>query len=61
MREYNVRIREVLEKTVTVEAKSAEHARAIVEKGWINSDYILDASHFQRVTFAVPQRSERSR
>ena len=61
MKEYDVRIREVLEMTVTVEATSAEHARAIVERNWKNQEHILDASHFQGVTFTSPQRSARER
>jgi len=61
MREYKVQIKETLALTVTVEAKSAEQARAIVERNYKNSDYILDADHFQGVTFTVPQRSERDR
>jgi len=61
MREYNVRIREMLEKTVTVEAKNASEAMEIVKRDYKNSDHILDASHFQGVVFAVPQRSERER
>jgi len=47
MGRYNVRIRETLEKIVTVEAKSVEEARAMVEESWRNSEYILDASDFK--------------
>lgn len=61
MKEYQVRIRETLEKTVTVEAESAAQAKEIVERNWGNEDYILDADHFQGVTFSVPARSERER
>ena len=61
MREYKVQIRELLEMTVTVEAESALQARALVEKGHKNSEYILDASHYKGVTFTVPARADRVR
>jgi len=51
MKEYNIRIKETLEKVVTVEALSLEHARHITEKNWKNGDYILDASDFKGVAF----------
>ena len=53
MKQYDVRIREMLERAVTVEAQSAEHARSIVEKSWKNRDYILDADDFSGVSFQV--------
>lgn len=61
MADYTIRIRETLEKTVTVEAESAAQARQIVERGWKNSEYILDADHFKGVTFSLAGRSERER
>ena len=61
MKEYDVRIRETLEKTVTVEARSPRHAQEIVEQRYKDSEYILDADHFKGVVFTVPQRSERER
>ncbi len=61
MREYEVRIRETLEKTVTVEAHSPQQAREIVERNWKNSDYVLDASCFTNVAFSVPARNVRER
>ena len=57
MREYQVQIKETLAMTVTVEAESAAQAREIVEKGWKNQDYILDADHFKGVTFTVPSKN----
>ena len=53
MREYTVKIKETLEEYVTVEASSAQEAKDKVEAGWKDGDYILDAEHFQCVTFAV--------
>lgn len=56
MKEYNVKIRETLEMTVTVEAENAIQARKIVEHGYKNSAYILDADHFKGAVFTVPMR-----
>lgn len=56
MKEYDVKIRETLEMTFTVEAENVMQAREIVERNYKNSDYILDADHFQGVTFTVPAR-----
>jgi hypothetical protein len=61
MKEYVVKIKETLQMTVTVEAASAADARDMVEQCWKNGDYILDADHFQGVTFTVPSRAERER
>jgi len=44
-----------------VEAENAAQAKEIVERNWKNSEYILDADHYQGVTFTVPARSERER
>jgi len=52
MRNYDVKIRETLEMTVTVEAESMAKAKEIVEQKWKNSDYLLDASHFQGVVIS---------
>ena len=51
MKTYSVRIREILEMTVPVEAESMAQAKEIVEQGWKDSEYVLDASHFKRVAF----------
>lgn len=56
MREYNVQIKETLVRTVTVEAENAAQARQIVERHWKDSEYILDADHFQGVSFTVPPK-----
>ena len=61
MKEYQVQIKETLAMTVTVEADSPRHAREIVERNWKNSDYILDADHFQDVTFTTPKSREYER
>ena len=61
MKEYDVKIRETLEMTVTVEAENAVQARQIVERGYKNSEYVLDADHYNGVVFTVPARSNRER
>ena len=60
MKKYQVKIKEVLAMTVTVEAESAAQARELVEKRYHDSDYILDADHFKGVTFtAAPPQKDR--
>lgn len=61
MKEYAIRITETLAKTVTVEAENAAQARDIVERQWKNGDYILDADHFQGVTFTLPKNRDYER
>jgi hypothetical protein len=51
LREYDIKIRETLEKVVSVEATSLEHAKHIAEKNWKNADYVLDADDFKSVSF----------
>lgn len=58
MKEYDVTIKETLEKKVTVEAGSREEAEAMVREGWNNSDYILDADSFTGVEFTVGEEHE---
>lgn len=53
MREYTIRIKETLEQCVTVEAPSMQKAKEIVRAAWENGDYVLDAEHFQNVTFTL--------
>lgn len=61
MKEYQVQIKETLVMTVTVEAENAAQAQEIVESNWKNSDYILDADHFQGVTFTIPKNRDYER
>lgn len=51
MKEYDVKITELLEKTVTVQAQSKEEAMEQVQKGYYNSEHILDAENFVEVKF----------
>jgi hypothetical protein len=61
MKEYQVQIKETLAMTITVEAENAAQARDLVERAYKNSDYILDADHFQGVTFTVPKNRDYER
>ena len=56
MRSYAVKITEILEEVVTVEASSAQEAKDKVQVAWENGDYILDAEHFRNVTFTIAHR-----
>lgn len=61
MKEYAIRITETLAKTVIVEAENAAQARDIAERNWKNEEYILDADHFQGVTFTIPKNRDYER
>jgi hypothetical protein len=58
MKTYRVTITEKLEITVEIEASSRSEAERLVEKGWINGEYILDVDNFNGVEFTTnqPQR-----
>jgi len=51
MSQYNVRIRETLERVVNVEANSMAEAKQVAAQGYRNSDYVLDASDYKGVVF----------
>ena len=53
MKKYVITIIETLEKEVEVEARNAQKAKMIVEKGYYNSDNILDANNYTGVKFRV--------
>ncbi len=61
LKEYEVNIRETLEKKVIVEAATREEAEAIAERNWKCGDYILDAEDFTGVEFAARKAPEHSR
>lgn len=58
MKEYDVKITETLEKTVTVQAASQAEAEEKVEEAWNNSEYILDSENFVGAKFTT--ESERA-
>ena len=49
MKEYDVKITETLEKTITVQAESRDAAEEQVKNAYYNSEYILDAENFTGV------------
>ena len=49
--EYEVKITELLQTTVAVEAKSRSEAMALVKSRYDDGDYVLDAGDFQGVSF----------
>jgi len=51
LKEYEVEIIETLQKTITIEANSPEEAAMLVETGYKNEEYVLDADHFVDVDF----------
>lgn len=58
MKEYDILIKETLEKTVTVEAATREEAEKAVKQAYYNSEYILDAESFTGVNFAFQEERE---
>lgn len=53
MKEYDIKITETLEKTVTVEAASREEAEEQVRQAYYDSEYILDSENFTGVEFGT--------
>ena len=59
MREFEVTITETLQMKVTVMAKDQCEAEEMVEGRWNDSEFILDANHFQGAKFdAIPIKRE---
>ena len=58
MKEYDIKITETLEKTVTVKAESMEAAQAKVEEEYYNSEHILDSENFTGVDFSAKAERE---
>ena len=56
MKEYDVKITEMFEKTVTVEAASLVEAEKQVKQAYYDSEYVLDSENFAGVTFPVHVR-----
>lgn len=55
MKEYDVKITETLEKTVTVQAESHDAAEEQVRAAYYNSEYILDSENFTGARSARPR------
>ena len=58
MQEYEVKITEILEKVVCVNAENVIDAEEQVQDAWDNGDYVLDADNFVIATFEVNERKE---
>ena len=59
MKEYDIKITEVLEKTVQVQAESREEAEAIASENWNNSMYDMDsAEDYADVSFHAGEERE---
>ncbi len=58
MKEYDIKITETLEKTVTVKAESMEAAQAKVEEEYYNSEHILESENFTGVDFSAEAERE---
>ena len=53
LKSYNVKITEILEKIVTVEAADEDEACKIVKEDWVESKLVLDADDFSEVKYTV--------
>ena len=51
MAKYDVTITETLRMTVEVDAENRFEAEQMVSDNWRNSEYVLNADHFQGVSF----------
>lgn len=58
MKEYDVKITETLEKTVSIAAESREEAEKQVRAAYYNSEYILDSENFTGVEFGTEAERE---
>ena len=58
MKEYDIKITETLEKTVTVEAASREEAEEQVRQAYYDSEYILDSENFTGAEFGTEAERE---
>ncbi len=58
MKEYAVKITELSEKIVYVEAESRMEAEVIAEENWNKNEYILDADDFVVARFTTIDETE---
>ena len=61
MSKFEVTVREVLERKVSVEADSKEAAEAMVLQSYDNTELVLDASDFSKVSFSTRKVPSRDR
>lgn len=58
MKEFDIKIKETLEKTVTVEAENRQDAEEMVRQAYFDGEHILDADNFLEVDFSVDAERE---
>ena len=58
MKEYEVKITEISEKIVYIEAENRIEAEAIAEENWNNNEYIFDANDFVVARFTAVDATE---
>ena len=58
MKEFDIKIKETLEKTVTVEAENRQDAEEMVRQSYYDGEHILDADNFTEVDFTVDAERE---
>ena len=58
MKEFDIKIKETLEKTVTVEAENREEVEEMVRQSYFDGEHILDADNFTEVDFTVDAERE---
>lgn len=54
---YDVTITETLKMTVEIEADSREEAEQIASDNWKNSEYVLDADNFSKVSYEAADKN----
>lgn len=55
MKEYDIKITETLEKTVTVQAESRLEAETMVEAAWNREEYVLGSENFVGAEFSMQE------
>ena len=58
MKEFDIKIKEKLEKTVTVGAENRRAAEDMVRQAYFDGEYVLDADNFAEVDFTVDAERE---
>lgn len=58
MKEFDIKITETLEKTVTVHADSKQEAEEMVQDAYYNSEHVLDSENFTGVDFGTQDERE---
>lgn len=56
MKNYQVEIKEMLCRTIEIEAENAQQAEAVVQEAYNKEEYVLDAEHFTDVEFTAREK-----